>query len=131
MTNTEKIIVSMLVHSASLGTLDWHSILYMILEDLDIQNLGTIRADLSRILRSQQLYKEYCLGCNTFTGMLSLEIISHCPSCSPSQRSAGLHTQYILHFLFGLETEGPARRALYQTLYRSGIISSEEKVSGL
>jgi len=85
MTQSERIIVSFLLHATPPSS-DWHSILYMILEDLEITCLGTIQTDIPDILTSQQLYREYCLGCHTYTGQLGLEIVPTCPHCSDNQR---------------------------------------------
>lgn len=123
MTQVEKIIVSLIVHATPTST-DWHQILYQIMLDLGVENLGQLQAGVydHSLISSQQLYPEYCLGCKRLTGQLSLECVAYCTSCSPSERTQGLYIQYFLHFLFALETEGPARRALYQELYRSRVI---------
>lgn len=121
MNPSERIIVSLLIYGTpQIG--DWHRILYQIMDDLSISNLGTIQADIKRILECQQLYKEYCIGCKSFTGNIGLEIVPTCSHCTSSERSLGLYIQYFLHFLFSLPSEGIERRALYQELYRSGII---------
>ncbi len=118
MTNPEQIILALIIY----GGLSDQRILYEITTDLEIESFGQLRINIPRVLATQALYPEYCLGCLRPTGNMGLEAVPECLGCSPGDRSRGLSTLYWLHFLFGVETEGIQRRALHQELYQTGIL---------
>jgi len=121
MSKEERILVSLLIYGGSSPT-GWQDILYDLVTDLGIENLGTVLAGVDEIVAHQRIYKEFCLGCLSYTGLLSPELVPVCSSCSQEQRDLGLYHQYFLNFIFGVEREGLQRRALHQIVYSSGLL---------